>query len=166
MDYFRTSGIAVLIAAKDVKMGEELFPNAIALHDAKMDEHVQVHFIGDNISFHCNTCEDKGWFWDIDGENQCVCICGQEGKEQMIQLPEIRDMIGPDKKVFFSFFKDGELWYRAENGFEFPIPKDDMKGGLFKPEDKSIFFMRFIRKHLEYLRACVLVNDHQPSSGP
>ncbi len=66
-------------------------------------------------------------------------------------LPKLSEMIGPDKKVYFSFYRDGELWYKAENGFEFPIPPEDMKGAIFKAQDKSVFFMRFIRKHLAFL---------------
>ncbi len=69
-----------------------------------------------------------------------------------MQFPALTDMVGQDKRVYFSFYRDGELWYQAENGFGFPIPREDMKGALFKPEDKSIFFMRFIKKHLEYLK--------------
>lgn len=79
-----------------------------------------------------------------------------------MKLPKITDLVGKDKKVYFSFYRDGELWYKTHyhkpdgfglETFEFPIPPDDMKGAIFKAEDKSIFFMRFIRKHLDYLSA-------------
>lgn len=69
-----------------------------------------------------------------------------------MKLPTLKEMIGESKKVYFSFYRDGELWYKTENNFEFPIPPEDMKGAVFLPEDKSIFFMRFIRKHLDYLK--------------
>lgn len=69
-----------------------------------------------------------------------------------MKLPTLTEMVGVDKKVHFSFYRDGELWYKAENGFEFPIPTEDLKGAIFKAEDKSIYFMRFIRKHLEFLQ--------------
>lgn len=88
-----------------------------------------------------------------------------------MKLPKLTDLVGKDKKVYFSFYRDGELWYKAmwreekmltptstqstPYWFEFPIPPDDMKGAIFKAEDKSIIFMRFIRKHLEYLAACI-----------
>lgn len=89
-----------------------------------------------------------------------------------MKLPKLRDLVARDKPVYFSFYRDGELWYKAKwttkvevpstNGvasytrenyhwFEFPIPPEDMKGALFKAEDKSVLFMRFIRKHLEFL---------------
>jgi len=82
-------------------------------------------------------------------------------QEKVMQLPEIKDVVGKDKKVYFSFYRDGELWYKTEHywnsgtewgPFEFPIPPEDMKGAIFKREDKSIYFMRFIKKHLDYLR--------------
>lgn len=75
-----------------------------------------------------------------------------------MKLPIIKDLVGKDKKVYFSFYRDGELWYKTsyrdtwEMWFEFPIPPEDMKGALFKAEDKSILFMRFIRKHLDFLK--------------
>jgi hypothetical protein len=69
-----------------------------------------------------------------------------------MKIPEISELVGTDKKVYFSFYRDGELWYKSESGFEFPIPAEDMKGAIFKPEDKSVYFMRFMRKHIEYLK--------------
>ena len=74
-----------------------------------------------------------------------------------MKIPTIRDLVRADKNVFFTFYRDGELWYKTHDDgnpgrfFEFPIPAEDMRGALFKPEDKSIIFMRFIRKHLEFL---------------
>lgn len=68
-----------------------------------------------------------------------------------MNIPKVKDLVGKDKKVYFSFYRDGELWYETESGFQFPIPPEDMKGAMFKNEDKSILFMRFIRKYLEYL---------------
>lgn len=68
-----------------------------------------------------------------------------------MNIPKLNELVGKDKMVRFSFYRDGELWYKTESGFEFPIPPEDMKGALFLPEDKSIFFMRFIRKHIDFL---------------
>jgi len=77
-----------------------------------------------------------------------------------MNLPKLNELVGKDKKVYFSFYRDGELWYKTENywtsstefgPFEFPIPPEDMKGAIFKAEDKSVYFMRFIRKYLEFL---------------
>jgi hypothetical protein len=69
-----------------------------------------------------------------------------------MKLPELRDVVGADKKVYFSFYRDKELWYRGEEGFEFPVSIEDAGSATFKSEDKSVFFMRWVRKHLEYLK--------------
>jgi len=53
-----------------------------------------------------------------------------------------------DKKVQFQFYRDGELWYSTDD-FEFPVPISDIGNATFKAEDKAIFFMRWIRKHLK-----------------
>ena len=64
----------------------------------------------------------------------------------------------------FQRYQDGNLWYRvlweeadssATHYFEFPIPVDDTGGGEFLPQDKAMTFMRWIRKHLEYLHGAL-----------
>jgi len=52
------------------------------------------------------------------------------------------------KKVHFSFYRDEVLWYETEDGFEFPVPIQDIGNATFLAEDKAILFMRYIRKHL------------------
>jgi hypothetical protein len=56
-----------------------------------------------------------------------------------------------DKKVYFSHYKENELWYTTECGFMFPVPVADTGNAEFKNEDKATFFMRWIRKHLELI---------------
>lgn len=63
----------------------------------------------------------------------------------------IKDMVKDNKKVYFVRYKEMELWYRTECGFEFPVPIDDTENATFLAEDKAILFMRYIRKHLELL---------------
>lgn len=46
---------------------------------------------------------------------------------------------------------DSELWYVCEDGYEFAIPLSETAGAEFKAEDKGIFFMRWIRKHMDML---------------
>lgn len=62
----------------------------------------------------------------------------------------IKDMV-KDKKVKFSFYREGELYYKTEDGFEFPVPISDIGNAVFLAEDKAILFMRWIRKHVELL---------------
>ena len=52
-------------------------------------------------------------------------------------------------RVRFLFYRAGELWYRTDvDGFEFPVPIADTGDAVFGVEDKGMFFMRWIRKHL------------------
>lgn len=69
----------------------------------------------------------------------------------------IKQMV-KDKKVTFVHFRDNELWYVTECGFEFPVPLEDIGNATFLGVDKAIFFMRWIRKHLEMLEEAKKVN--------
>jgi len=63
----------------------------------------------------------------------------------------VKDMVKDGKKVFFKFYRKNELWYATEDGFEFPVPIDDVGDGIFMNEDKAMLFMRYIRKHVEMI---------------
>jgi len=63
----------------------------------------------------------------------------------------IKEMVRDHKKVRFSFYRDKELWYITEDGFEFPVPIEEIGNATFMAEDRAILFMRYIRKHLEML---------------
>lgn len=60
----------------------------------------------------------------------------------------IKDMVKDGKRVTFAFYRCGELYYRTECGFEFPVPIHDIGNATFLAEDKAILFMRYIRKHI------------------
>lgn len=64
---------------------------------------------------------------------------------------DIKSMVTDGKKVHFQFYRSNELWYKTDTGFEFPVPIDDCGDGVFLAEDKAILFMRYIRKHINYL---------------
>jgi hypothetical protein len=55
------------------------------------------------------------------------------------------------KVVKFSHYQHGELWYVCEDGFTFPVPLTDTGDGAFKAEDKAMYFMRWIRKHMDMI---------------
>lgn len=59
----------------------------------------------------------------------------------------IKNMV-KNKKVFFVKYKKGELFYKTECGFEFPVPVSDTGDGIFLSEDKAITYMRWIRKQI------------------
>jgi hypothetical protein len=60
----------------------------------------------------------------------------------------IKDMV-KGKNVTFTFYRSGELFYKTECGFEFPVPIEDCGNGIFLAEDKAMLFMRYIRKHID-----------------
>lgn len=53
-----------------------------------------------------------------------------------------------DKKVVFSRYRQGNLYYKTECGIEFPVPISDLGEATLLAEDKAMLFMRYIRKHL------------------
>jgi hypothetical protein len=63
----------------------------------------------------------------------------------------IKEMVRDHKKVRFSFYRDKELWYTTEDGFEFPVPIEEIGNATFMAEDRALLFMRYIRKHMEML---------------
>jgi len=64
----------------------------------------------------------------------------------------IKEMVENKQKVRFRFYRDGQLWYATECGFEFPVPISEAGTATFLAEDKAILFMRYIRKHMEFLK--------------
>lgn len=66
-------------------------------------------------------------------------------------MSDLKDLV-KGKTVSFTFYRDGELWYKVDGtDFTFPVPISDTGGAVFSAVDKAILFMRYIRKHLEML---------------
>lgn len=63
----------------------------------------------------------------------------------------LKEMVSDNKVVKFKYYRDGNLWYEADNGFLFPVPIDDIGNATFLAEDRVMLFMRYIRKHLATL---------------
>ena len=72
-----------------------------------------------------------------------------------LNVRSIKEMVNNNQKVIFRFYRDGQLWYATECGFEFPVPLSEAGTATFFAQDKAILFMRYIRKHLEYLKTSV-----------
>lgn len=66
-------------------------------------------------------------------------------------MRSLKEMVNNNQKVKFSYFRDNELWYTTECGFEFKVPVSDTGTGVFKAEDKALLYMRYIRKHIEWV---------------
>ena len=58
-----------------------------------------------------------------------------------------------NKKVIFKYYRQGNLMYQTECGFEFPVPISDTNDATFPAEEKALFFMRWIRKQIELVNA-------------
>lgn len=67
-------------------------------------------------------------------------------------MSQLKDLV-KDQQVHFSFYRQKELWYTTDSGFEFPVPIEDVGDGVFLRDDKAILFMRYIRKHLDTIDA-------------
>jgi hypothetical protein len=64
----------------------------------------------------------------------------------------IREMVQNNQKVAFRFYRDGQLWYATECGFEFPVPISEAGTATFLAEDRAILFMRYIRRYMDFLK--------------
>ena len=62
----------------------------------------------------------------------------------------IKEMV-KNKQVSYLFYREKELWYTTECGFEFPVPIDDVGTAAMNRDDKAIYFMRWIRKQVDRL---------------
>jgi len=72
----------------------------------------------------------------------------------------IKEMVRNNQKVVFRFYRDGQLWYATECGFEFPVLISEAGTATFFAEDRAILFMHYIRKQMEYLKESM----HQKNS--
>jgi hypothetical protein len=64
-------------------------------------------------------------------------------------MRSLKEMVSNNQVVCFTRYRDGELFYRTECGFEFPVPIADTAGAEFLAQDKALLFMRYIRKEIE-----------------
>jgi len=46
-------------------------------------------------------------------------------------MKSIKEMVKDNKRVRFTFFRDRQLFYQTECGFEFPVPIDDIGNATF-----------------------------------
>lgn len=68
-------------------------------------------------------------------------------------MSTLKEMVSGGKLVAFSHYRQKELWYKTECGFEFPVPIEDTGDGVFLATDKAMLFMRYIRKHMESIES-------------
>jgi hypothetical protein len=58
-----------------------------------------------------------------------------------------------NKTVKFCYYRQGNLLYRTEDGFVFPVPISDTNDASFPAEGKAIEFMRWIRKQVDIVNS-------------
>lgn len=63
-------------------------------------------------------------------------------------MSKIKDMVNHGKRVTFTRYRKGHLYYVTECGFEFPVPIEDTGDATFNSDEKAMLLMRYIRKHL------------------
>jgi len=84
----------------------------------------------------------------------------------VLKTRTIKEMVQNNQKVVFRFYRDGQLWYATECGFEFPVPISEAGTATFLAQDRAILFMRYIRKYMEFLSKSMDRNDSLEFSGP
>jgi hypothetical protein len=76
-----------------------------------------------------------------------------------MNLRPIKDLVAPGNVAAFVKYHDGQLWYEiwlsgkdTPEDFQFPVPISDIGNATFLSQDKAILFMRYIRKHMDFLK--------------
>ncbi len=63
------------------------------------------------------------------------------------------EVIKASKRTRFVLYREGNLIYETDTGFQFPVPIEDVGKASMLAEDKTIYFMRWIRKQWEHANA-------------
>jgi len=64
-------------------------------------------------------------------------------------MSTLKQLVAGDKKVYFQFYRKGELHYVTDDGFSFVVPVSDAGDATFLASDRAMLFLRYIRKQLE-----------------
>jgi hypothetical protein len=77
-----------------------------------------------------------------------------------MKVPTVKQVVRNNQARFLKY-ENGNLWYyvlysedddyNKPRQFDFPIPVADAGDGAFLSSDKAITYMRWIRKHIDYL---------------
>lgn len=59
---------------------------------------------------------------------------------------DVKRAVSDNRLVYFSHYRDGELWYETAFGEIFPVPIDDVGNAVLTKEDKALLFMRYMRR--------------------
>lgn len=64
----------------------------------------------------------------------------------------VAEIIKNSKTSKFLYYREHNFHYITDQGFEFIVPLYDIAGATLQAEDKTIFFMRWIRKQVELIK--------------
>lgn len=64
-------------------------------------------------------------------------------------MKTVSDIIKNSRMTRFVLYREGNFIYVTDSGFQFPVPVEDVAGATLLAEDKTIFFMRWIRQQVE-----------------
>lgn len=64
---------------------------------------------------------------------------------------DIKRAVIENRKVTFTYYRDGSLWYLTEFNELFSIPIDDIGNATFNKEEKALLLMRYMRQWNEFL---------------
>lgn len=79
---------------------------------------------------------------------------------------DLKYMVSNGKHVEFKFYRDGNLWYEAENGFLFPVDIKDIGNATFNAQERAILLMRYMRKHLATIEGGETIYEgHEPKQN-
>lgn len=73
------------------------------------------------------------------------------------------EIVKGSAKTNFSFYRDGNLWYETDQGFQFPVPISNVGSATFLAQDKTILFMLYIRKHVEMIEKSRIAEQNENS---
>ncbi len=59
------------------------------------------------------------------------------------------EIVKGSKVSNFVLYREGYLHYRTDTGYDFAVPLEDVGKASMLAEDKTIYFMRWIRKQVE-----------------
>jgi len=68
-----------------------------------------------------------------------------------MRVPTLKELVSDNQMAEFQSCHGGYLWYEVQD-VEFPVPLEETKGGCFLRTMRAITMMRWIRKHLAYLK--------------
>lgn len=56
------------------------------------------------------------------------------------------------KKAVFQYYRSGNLYYKTDDGFEFPVPISDTGEASFNNEHSALELMRWIRNQVDVIK--------------